>query len=54
VATNSRAIENDRSSSNKAFVADPAGVNNRTVRHRDTITNHSRILGRTMNHNIVL
>jgi hypothetical protein len=45
MSTDCRPIENDGSSSNEAFVADSAGVNNRIVRHSDTITNHGGILG---------
>jgi hypothetical protein len=54
MSTDFRPIENDGSGPNEAFVADSACMNNRTVRHRDPITDRGRILGRAVNHNIVL
>src|SRR5712691_1170804 len=50
----SRPIENDGSRSHEAFVADSARINNRAMSNRDPITNNARVLGRAVNHDIVL
>src|SRR5207245_3381485 len=47
-------VEDDGSSSHEAFVADSARVNNRAMSNRDPITNNARVLGRAVNHDIVL
>ena len=47
-------IENDRSGSDEAFVADSASMNNRAMSDCNPITNDSSIFGRAMNDNIIL
>jgi hypothetical protein len=52
--SDSGSIKYDGSSSDEAFVADLASVNNRAVSHSYTITNETGILGRAVNNNIIL
>src|SRR6266571_5470069 len=47
-------IENDRSGSDEAFVADSASMNNGAVSDCNPITNNSSIFGRAVNDNIIL
>jgi hypothetical protein len=54
MSTDFRPIENDGSGSDEAFVADSARMNNCAMSNRDPITNNARVLGRAVNHDIVL
>src|SRR3989449_7680785 len=47
-------IENDRSGSDEAFVADSASMNNGAMSDCNPITNNSSIFGRAVNDNIIL
>jgi len=49
-----RSIEDDRPNADQAFVSDATGMHYSVMRYSNTVTNHAVVLGRAMDHNIIL